>query len=307
MPKPDNRLIRFDWAMKRLLRDKANSTILNGFLSSLLGSEVRIVEILESEGNQEYAEDKYNRVDILAKNDKGEKILIEVQNDSEDYYFHRMSYGTSKLITEYLTRGDRYDKIAGVYSINIVYFDLGRGSDFVYTGKTEFRGLHDNDLLELPERLQEKYDIYKVSDIFPQYYILKANDFNRWSQVPLDQWLYFLSTSTIPEDATAPGLQEAREKLRVDALKPADRESYYQHLDNITSAVGVMETAREEGLYLGRKQGLEEGRKEGLEEGRKEGEIKQLTETVQALRSNGFDDTAIANLLKKPLDLLGGL
>ena len=44
--------IRFDWAIKRLLRDKANFSVLEGFLSVLFNDKTQIVEILESEGNQ---------------------------------------------------------------------------------------------------------------------------------------------------------------------------------------------------------------------------------------------------------------
>lgn len=33
----DNRIIRFDWAAKRLLRNKANFGVLEGFLTVLLG------------------------------------------------------------------------------------------------------------------------------------------------------------------------------------------------------------------------------------------------------------------------------
>ncbi|MDE6237661.1 MAG: Rpn family recombination-promoting nuclease/putative transposase [Muribaculaceae bacterium] len=301
----DNRLIRFDWAIKRLLRHKADHTILNGFLSSLLGSEIRIQRLLESEGNQENEEDKYNRVDLLAENDKGEKILIEVQNDSEIDYFHRMAYGTSKLITEYIKRGEAYDKISRIYSINIVYFNLGVGEDVVYTGTTEFRGLHDHKVLELSQRMKRRYDISKVSEIFPQYYILKANDFNRWSKVPLEQWMYFLSNSEIPEDATAPGLQEAREELRISRLNKSERESYYIHLDNIRSARNVLETAHDDGLFegmekgieIGKKEGLKEGHKEGLKEGKEKGRLEQIRKSISRMRENGFDDEMIAKLL----------
>ena len=72
--------IRFDWAMKRLLRDKANYGALEGFLTTLLNQPIRINKLLESESNQEDEYDKYNRVDILAENDKGQLFLIEVQN-----------------------------------------------------------------------------------------------------------------------------------------------------------------------------------------------------------------------------------
>ena len=141
--------IRFDWAMKRLLRDKANFKVLEGLLTTLLNEEIKIVNLLESESNQEEEFDKYNRVDMLAENSKKELVLIEVQNNNEYAYFQRMLFGTSKLVTEYINRGEGYDKVRKVYSINIVYFSLGHGKDIVYHGKTEFRGIHNNDILEL--------------------------------------------------------------------------------------------------------------------------------------------------------------
>ena len=86
------RLVRFDWAAKRLLRNKSNFVILEGFLTTLLGEKIRIERILESEGNQDRFEDKFNRVDMLAENSKGELIIIEVQNSSEvDYLRHLQS------------------------------------------------------------------------------------------------------------------------------------------------------------------------------------------------------------------------
>ena len=75
--------IRFDWAMKRLLRNKANFAVLEGLLTTLLGETILIQKLLESESNQEDEFDKYNRVDMLAENSKGELILIEVQNNNE--------------------------------------------------------------------------------------------------------------------------------------------------------------------------------------------------------------------------------
>ena len=51
--------IRFDWAMKRLLRNKANYVVLEGFLSSLLGKKFKIHRFLESESNQE---DEYENI-----------------------------------------------------------------------------------------------------------------------------------------------------------------------------------------------------------------------------------------------------
>lgn len=79
--------IRFDWAMKRMLRDKANFAVLEGLMTTLLGEKITIHRLLESESSQEEEYDKYNRVDLLAENTKGELILFEIQNNNEFAYF----------------------------------------------------------------------------------------------------------------------------------------------------------------------------------------------------------------------------
>ena len=252
-----NKYIRFDWAMKRLLRDKANFGVLEGFLTTLLNEEIKINKLLESESNQEDEFDKQNRVDLLAENDKGELFLIEVQNNSEYAYFQRMLFGTSKLVTEYINRGKGYGFIRKIYSVNIVYFNLGNGTDVVYHGKTEFRGIHNGELLNLSPFQKQKFNVDSVSDLYPEYYILKVNDFNKWSKVPLEQWIYFLNTGNIPADATAPGLSEAREKLQLVRMSKAELNAYYHHLDNVVilrdNIEGRLE-GRAEGINIGTEQ-----------------------------------------------------
>ena len=171
--------IRFDWAMKRLLRDKANYGALEGFLTTLLNQPIRINKLLESESNQEDEYDKYNRVDILAENDKGQLFLIEVQNNSEYAYFQRMLFGTSKLVTEYIERGQNYQHIKKVYSINIVYFSLGSGTDTVYHGKTEFRGIHNGELLSLSPFQRKTFNVSEVSELYLRVSFWKLASSNR--------------------------------------------------------------------------------------------------------------------------------
>ena len=83
-----NNLIRFDWAMKRLLRDKSNYMILEGFLSTLLKEDLHIVRFLESESNQTDADDKFNRADMLVENSKGKLFIFVLQNYRELHYYH---------------------------------------------------------------------------------------------------------------------------------------------------------------------------------------------------------------------------
>ena len=62
-----NKYIRFDWAAKNILRNKADFVVFEGLISVLVKDKVKIVELLESESNQMSENDKYNRVDIKAK------------------------------------------------------------------------------------------------------------------------------------------------------------------------------------------------------------------------------------------------
>ncbi len=310
--------IRFDWAMKRLLRNKTNHAVLEGLLYSLLGRKLAIKHFLESEGNQEEMLDKYNRVDMLAEAEDGELVIIEIQNSHEITYFHRMLYGVSKAITEYIDKGDSYDHVRKVYSINIVYFELGQGMDYVYHGKTEFKGLHEpHDLLKLSARQSEKFlgitetDVEKRKDaggLFPEYYILRVNDFDKVATTPLDEWIEFLKTGKIDDNTRAAGLAEAREQLRIDALPDRERRAYDRYMESVRHMRSLFYTSRDdgysEGRAEGRAEGLVEGRIAGRAEGKEEGRTERAVEIARQLKAMGLSDGQIAQATGLPLSAI---
>jgi predicted transposase/invertase (TIGR01784 family) len=227
-------LIRFDWAIKRLLRNKADFTVLEGFLSELMKDDVTIETILESESNQQLDTDKFNRVDMLVKNSKAEFVIIEIQNESEYDYFHRMAFGTSKVITEYISVGEPYKNIKKVYSINIVYFDLGQGEDYVYHGKTDFIGIHNADKLQLSTKQTELLGgKTEPSQIYPEYYLIKVNNFDDIAKDSLDEWIYYLKNNEIKDEFIAKGINKAKELWRVDNLPEYERKIYLKHIDDL--------------------------------------------------------------------------
>lgn len=266
--------IRFDWAMKRLLRNKANYAVLEGLMCSLLGREYRIKHFLESESNQYSENDKFNRVDILAEDENGELAIFEIQNTRELTYFHRILYGVSKVVTDYISLGDDYDKVRKVYSINIVYFMLGQAKDYVYHGRTVFHGLHEpHDVLKLSDRQSEVFfgDVIEngahtrreAGDIFPEYYLLCVDNFDKLAVNNLDEWIDFLKTGDIKDGANAPGLSAARECLDVDKLSVAERNDYVRHMENLRYQRSVIKTGYDDGFQDGRADGRAEGRAEG--------------------------------------------
>lgn len=257
--------ISFDWAIKKVLRHKENFRVLEGFLSELLGFDIKIQNLLESEGNKEHEDDKFDRVDILVKSQKGELMLIEVQYDDEDDYFQRMVYGISKLITEYISEGQKYGTIKKAYSINIMYFRLGQGLDYIYEYDGKFVGRKQKDILSPTNRQKIKYGIETVADIFPKYFILRVGSFKEDKVIdPIDEWMYFLKNSQIKEEFTAKGMDEAKKVLSYENMRKEDQYAYKRHVENRRIEMGVTETAIDKGIDRGKKQRSIEVAKEAL-------------------------------------------
>lgn len=277
----DNTYIRFDWAIKHTLRDKANFDILEGFLTVLLGQEIKIVEILESEANQETNDDKFNRVDIKAKNDKGHLIIVEVQLTSQFYYLQRILYGTCKTITDHIRLGERYDKVKRVYSVSILYCDFGEGDDYVYKGETRFEGIHTRTPLIIRTREDGVIVQHLPREIFPEYYIIRVNAYDKIAQNYLDEWMTYLKTGTVRDDTQAPGLQQVKEKLRIMSMSKKEREAYDIHVDNLMQQNDMYDTAKTE------------GHAEGLAEGLAKGLAKGVTKVAQNMIAIGIDDDTI--------------
>ncbi|MCK5917540.1 MAG: Rpn family recombination-promoting nuclease/putative transposase [Cocleimonas sp.] len=256
------KLISFDWAMKRLLRSKANFNVLEGFLSELLKDDITIEEVLESESNQETSMDKFNRVDLKVKNSAKEVIIIEIQYDSELDYFQRILYASSKAITEHMHKGKGYQNVIKVISINILYFNLGEGDDYIYRGTTRFQGLHEQDELRLTSGQKKLFSKIEPHDIFPEYYLIRVNKFNDIAKDTLDQWIYFFKNEEIKEGFNAKGLKQAKEALDVMKLSELERLAYEKYLDDKSYKASMYQSTYVTGHLKGKKEGREEGRHE---------------------------------------------
>ncbi|HRK29055.1 MAG TPA: Rpn family recombination-promoting nuclease/putative transposase [Chitinophagales bacterium] len=249
--------VRFDWAAKNILRDKKNFGILEGFLSELLKEDVKITGLLESESNQEAENDKFNRVDLYAENTKGEHFIIEVQNTRELDYLMRMLFATSKAVTEYLPASAKYAEIKKVIAVSIVYFDLGKGDDYIYVGQTKFIGLHTNKELQLSAAQKKILGRTTVHQAYPEYYLIRTTKFNNIIKDTLDEWIYFLKNSEILDNFKAKGMPEVREKLNLLNLPEKERRRYKYFLESLhdeASYAATIKIEREEAIEKARKE-----------------------------------------------------
>ena len=265
-----DKYIRFDWAIKRLLRNKANFGVLEGLLTVLLNEPIHIVEILESEGNQQRENEKFNRVDIKAKNSQDEIIIVEVQNTREIYYLERILFGVAKAITEHIELGNLYSEVKKIYSISILYFDLGKGNDYLYHGQNTFVGVHTGDFLEVTTKEKDAIVHKLPSEIFPEYFLIRVNEFNKVAVTPLEEWIEYFKSGVIRPDTKAPGLEEARRKLVYYNMDKAEQLAYDEHVNALMIQNDVLSTA------------AMEGREEGRQEGRQEEKIENAT-TMKSL------------------------
>lgn len=236
------KLISFDWAIKKILRSKANFEVLEGFLSELLFDDIKILEVLESESNKDFKEDKFNRVDIKVKNSQDEIVLIEIQYDREFDYLQRILYATSKIIVEHLKETEPYSKVVKVISINILYFDLGIGDDYIYKGTTSFIGMHNKSLLKLNSSQAKLYKTDVIEKIYPEYYLIRISNFNDVAKDSLDEWIYFLKNEEIKDEFKAKGLARAKDVLDYLKCSELERKEYEAYKESLHYQASMYES-----------------------------------------------------------------
>ena len=285
------KLIRFDWAMKTLLRDKANFDVIEGFLCALFEDDnIKILNILESETNAEDETDKFNRVDLLVQDSQNRKIYIEIQNTRETDYLESLLYATSKIIVEHQDLGENFKDISKVISISILYFNLGTGDDYIYYGTTEFKGLNTGHKLvvkkrvEISETLEPKYKFVEKK-IFPEYYLITVERYKNVVQKRIDEWIYMIKNSEVAEGSTSKNIDKAKQKLAIINMTKEKRKAYEKYLINLAKDADVVNTAKEEGVQIG----IEKERQKQQEE---------KIEMIKVMINDGMSDNQIARFTK---------
>jgi len=286
----NKKLIRFDWAMKTLLRDKANFDVLEGFLCALLEDDnIKILNILESETNAEDENDKFNRVDLLVQDSQLRKIYIEIQNTRETDYLESLLYATSKIIVEHQDLGEDFKDISKVISISILYFNLGIGDDYIYYGTTEFKGINTGNKfvvkkrVNISETFEPKYKFVEKK-IFPEYYIITVERYKNVVQKRIDEWIYMIKNSEVAEGSTSKNIDKAKQKLAQINMTDEERKRYEKYLINTAKDRDAINTAKEEGREEGEKIGIEKRARETtlklIKKGMTNEEISEITDLL---------------------------
>jgi predicted transposase/invertase (TIGR01784 family) len=265
-------LVSFDWAIKSILKKPEHFDVLEGFLAALLADDnIKILEILESESTQRDEFDKYNRVDLKARDGAGKVIIIELQVKKETDYLSRMYYGTSKVISEHMRLGYAYGELPKVISISIVYFDFMKDC-YVAKSEMRFRDMNDG-----------KYLSGLREEIFAEYYFIQPEWFDGTIKSGLDEWVYMLKHSEIAEGSRSKNIERAGEALDF-AKMSAQEQSDYDYYWNISvrSALNTIDAAKQDARQEGEKNKAIEMAKEMLADGEPLTKIIKYTKLTEA-------------------------
>ncbi|MCX7337813.1 MAG: Rpn family recombination-promoting nuclease/putative transposase [Alphaproteobacteria bacterium] len=228
--KNNNPLISFDYAIKYLLGDKGDYSIVEGFISALLKTkgykDVKIVALLESESNKEDSKIKRSLADLIVEDADHHKYIIEIERTVKDSFIHKACFNTSRLIVDNLAPREDYTQIIKIFHISLLYFPIGSGNGSIYHGKTIIHEIETNERLSVHIKNKETGEFFDATNILPEYFYISVPLFNDRLEREIDDWLHVMKYDEVPETYHSPYMAQVAEKLSILKMTPDERANY---------------------------------------------------------------------------------
>jgi predicted transposase/invertase (TIGR01784 family) len=250
----DKSLVSFDYAIKYLLKDKSDYDIVEGFISTLIGSAgykpVKIKALLESASNKEEQDLKGSIADLIVEDTEGSKYIVEIDRSYTSLFLHKACFNSSRLIVDSVSSGDDYSTIKKIIHINLLYFPFGKAKVPMHHAKTIFHEIDSShpQNLHLADMGMQFFDAH---NIFPEYFIISVPLFNDIIQNEMDEWLYMMKHSEIKEDFKSPYMKKVAERLNILKMTKTERKIYQAYrsesLKKRDYIVSAEDKGREEG------------------------------------------------------------
>ena len=286
----DGELVSFDYAIKYLLKDKADYDIVEGFISAIISSSgyppVKIKALLESESNKEERELKRSIADVIVADESGSMYIVEIDRSYTDLFLYKACFNTSRLIVDSISSGNDYSQIKKVIHINMLYFPSHNMKSPMHHGRTIFHEVdrdHPQDI-HLESLGAKSFDAHHI---FPEYFVISVPLFNDVIKDELDEWLYMMKHSTVKEDFKSPYMKKLYQRLSVLTMPSAERAIYLEYRNK---------TLKERDYIVGAEaKGKAEGKVEGKAEGKAEGRAEEKIEMTRVMLA---DDEPIEKIAK---------
>ena len=280
-----------DWGFKKIFGQEVTKDILITFLNSLLEGEHVITDLtfLDKEQLPEVKDMRGIIYDVYCTTDKGEHIIVEMQNRDQAHFIDRTTFYMAKAIANQGKRGDwdyRLDAVYGVFFMNFKSADLKNDklrTDIVLSDKDTHRMLTDKVrmiYLQLPYFTKTEEECTTLFDCF--IYTLKNMEI-------LDR-MPFMAKNAV--------FKKLAEIADVNTLTQEEHEKYDSSIKVLRDNIAVYQGALQKGDARGHARGLQEGLQKGLQKGRAEGLQKGKIETIKMFLASGMTLEQVAAVLK---------
>ncbi len=282
-----------DFGFKMLFGTEMNKELLISFINSLLsGKEViRDLTYLNTEHLGTSEADRRAVFDVYCENERGEKILIEMQRGEQQFFKDRSLYYATFPIREQGEKGEWDYRLKAVYVIGILNFKFDSEDDNYFH--------HEVQLMDVCTK-QVFYD--KLTFIY-----LEMPKFNKSEDelvTMFDKWLFVLrnlsrlmARPAALQDRIFTRLFEAAE---IAKFTKEQYEAYEESLKVYRDWQNTIVTAEQKGMAKGMEKGLAEGRAqgvaEGLAKGIAEGRMEQNIANARSMKLAGLDYEIISQV-----------
>lgn len=283
-------LISFDYAIKYILRDKSDFSIIEGFLTALLATAgykpVKVKALLESESNKDDIRGKRIIADMVVEDMDGIQYIVEIERNEKYNFMHKACFSSSRCIVDSIGQGQDYSKIAKIIHISLLYFDIGGSS--LYHGKTIIRDMNKQEEIQLHLK-QANGTIYHINHIFPEYFLICIPSFHDEINRSIDEWLYMMKHEQIRDDFKEKYIKLAAERLLFLKMSLAEQAEYMKYQLEMVDVKEEIQTA----LLKGKAEGIEIGKAEGIEIG----ESKERQKIIRSMLDGGISSADISQIL----------
>lgn len=279
-----------DTGFKRIFGQEFSKPVLLSFLNALLLKEHRIedVQFLDKEQIGVYDGDRSLIYDILCQTDKGEKIIVEMQNRYQPFFKERSIYYAARAIVEQGQRGREWE-----YDLKAVY--LVAFMDF------QISDVHQDFRIDVALMDMDHRTVFsdKVRLIYLQlpYFTKQEQECTD----TFDRMIYVLKNMDVfermPWAAKDSVFQRLSEVAEVAKLDQQERVRYEYDVKSYRDTKAVLRGQYLQGQEKGRAEGIAEGRAEGIAEGRAEGIAEEKRRNAKSLKLNGVPPELIAKSL----------
>lgn len=288
----DKPLVSFDYAIKYLLKDKGDYSIVEGFISALLKTrgykDVKIITLLESESNKEDGKSKRSLADVIVEDEDQQKYIIEIERSVKDSFIHKSLFNTSRLIIDNLAQREDYTDIIKVFHISLLYFPIGNNKGAIYHGKTIIHEIDNDEKLSVHIKNAKTGQTFDATNIMPEYFFISIPLFNDKLEREIDDWLHVMKYDEVPSAYHSPYMTQVAEKLSILKMTPQERANYSYYRKKLHNDRDELTAAETKGEIRGRIQ----GREEGIKEGREEEKVKMARMMIQ----EGIDIATISKI-----------